>query len=742
MKTSTSLILACLLVGPSLCLASPEAQVQEQRAAHAIKPLPVHKTHYYEARRLGKKFVFWRLVRGKDAHVHNNVYPYGTAMVSNAGPIKKYGVLQFHALLNARRKALNFKILKPGQKANAVHEARLQPRSSSVTYQTNLPLGYNPSTGYVPTSNCFNSTTALYGGIQQLSFNSSNTASSVNEEINVSGSIIGNIQADVASASTSDFFTYGNQYSASSQAGSYLFTAYQLYSTTNNFYSLNTFGQQQTGDTFSYECGSNFVASLPVGMLITGQASYSSSSITAAQEASNQFALSASGGALSTTFSAAVSAAYSATSSSTGGTNAFGFTSTVFGGGEGAASTFSTGAANAVGLLASCSEGVTADCDSYVAALNDAAATALKSFATYANTAHTDLSFLAPFPNGLDGVTGLASITHPQTVAQLLNSTSTAYADAYTNLSPQLKNYLTIINEISTLYSRVSYLSSQLSTPNGVSGFYSTNMDLSPMLPIANSYLGPLATIYSKDIQTMVANANACITATSSTSATVCAPVNNAYNNGITSAYAWYNSTSNGNTLADNNYALQNTIALQYTGQISIAYPTSSGTAYRNWGLDMIWATAYPVFTLTTGLPTASTSAGYSTSPPSGYPGIIAFADQPYTFIGATGEASLPYVMLIPNTSTSISSFSTPATNYSAYNYNISQYGSSGGIGWQVGSGGLGSVYYNGCSSSAAYPTFANPCTIYTTYTSPSNTNFPGSSVSATFTPISNFFGS
>jgi hypothetical protein len=721
-------------------LASPETQAQGQRTAQAKKRVPVHKTHYYEARMVGKKFVYWRLVRSKDGHRHNEVYPYGQGILSQAGPIKKYGVIKFHALLKARRKALNFKIVRPAQRANGVYEARLQPRSSSVTPQTGLALGYSPSTGYLPTSNCYNSTTSLYNGIQRLSFNSSSTASSANSEINVAASINGNWAADVASASASEVFTYGNQYSQSGESGSYIFTAYQLYTASNVFYGLNSSGAQyQKNGVLSANCGSNFVSSLPVGMLITGQASYSSSSTTAAANANSAFTASASGGALSSTFSAAVSAAYATTSSSTNNINSFGFTTTVYGGGEGAASQFSEGAASAAGLLTTCSEGTTADCNTFVADLNSAAASALTSFATYSNTTRTDLSFLYPFPNGVDGATGLSSIVANESVNVLLATSGTQYEDVFSGLSPQIKNYLSILNEISTLYARVSFLNTQLSTPNGVSGFYSSDMDLGAYLNIKGTYLSPLITTYNNDIKNIRTTLNTCLSSTSSSaSAAACSTITTAYNNGITSAYAWYSSTTNGTF---NNYALQNTIALQYTGQINITHPAngngSGSTVNNNWALDMVWSPGYPTFTSIPGLPTASTSAGYSTSPPSGYPGIIAFADQPYYFIGATAETLLPYVMLIPTSTTGISSFSTPASNYSPYNYNISQYGSSGGIGWQVGSGGLGSVSYVGCTS----PTYANPCSIYTTYTSPSTTNFPGSTVSATFFPIANFFG-
>ena len=749
MKTLISLILACLLIGPSLCSASPVTMIQIPKIQIPKKIVPVHKTHYYEARMVGKKFVWWRLVRSKDGHLHHEIYPYGKAILSQAGPIKKYGVIKFHALMKARRKALNFKPVKPVQRASGVSQARLQPRSSP-TLTANFALGYSPSTGYLPTSTCFDATVLLNNAQQKLSFSSSGTASSVSSEMNVEASINANWSADVASASAGDVYTYGNQYGQSGESGSFLFTAYQIWTASNTPSGLNKYGKgYQDQGTLSAYCGSNFVSSLPVGMLITGQASYSSSSTNAATAANNAFNAQASGGALSSTFSAAVSAAYGASSSSTNNTNSFGFTSTVFGGGEGAASLFSEDAANASGLLGTCSEGSTADCNSYVTALNDAAANALTNFSAYFGTSDADTSNLAAFPNGVDGAIGLTSIVASDSVSTILSSGGTQYSglqynDVFSGLGPQIQNYLTILNQISTLYARVNYLSTQLATSNGVSSFYSPNMDLSPYLSIRGTYLTPLINAYSKDISNIRAALSTCLSSTNSTdAANNCNTITTAYNNGITSAYAWYSSTSNGTF---NNLALQNSIALQYTGQLSISHPAngdgSGATKYSNWGLDMAWTAGYPdLSSMTTGLPSASTSANYSTSPPSFYPGIIAFADQPYYFINSTTETLLPYVMLLPTSTTGITSFSTPASNYSSYNYNISQYGSDGGIGWQIGSGGQGTVYYVGCDTASPYPTFSNPCSIYTSYTSPSNTNFPGSTVSVTFFPIANFFG-
>ena len=755
MKTLISLILACLLIGPSLCLASPEPQVQVERKAQAKKPVREHliKTHHYEVGELGGKFVFWRLVRTKDRLVRHTHYPYGKEIVSKAGAIKKYSVIKFHALLRARMKALNFKRAMPAKKAHSMSEAGISPLATSPTPNTGLALGYNQSTGYIPTSTCYNATTSLNNGISHFSFSSTGASSSFASQTNVSSSINTNYSTAVSSGSVGDVFTYGNSYSTTGASGSVFYTAYQLYTANNTYYSINQTGKDaQASQVFSTDCGTYFVSSIPVGMLITGQASYYASTSAGSTDIANSFSGNASGavGSLEN-FSAAVSNAYSSSNLTSTNNFSFGFTTEVIGGGEGAAAVYTVDMTSlATPYLESCSAGNTASCTSFVAGANNAALYALSSFQAYFSntTTPTDLSGLAAFPNGVSGVAGLTPIVANESVATLasLDTSSSQYSDLFTNYKAQLTNYLSVLNQISTLYARAMYLGNNnsqyalgvLSTTSD-DGNASGTMNPSPFFDIQGAYFSTLINTYSTDIKTMQAKLSTCLGSTASNVTANCSSINEVYNYGVTSAYKWYSTpingsttvTANGNTIAQNNFALQNVIALQYTGLVSISdtsiYPYSS----VGFPLDVMWVSALPTVTSAFG------AIPSGVSDPSGLPAIIGFADQRYPFID-TGFTTSPYVLMIPATSSSISTISTPITNYSTFGYNIGTADNSARLGWQVGSfGAATSSYLNGCS----YPTATNLCAITTTYTGPSGYNFAGAILTATFSAISNFFG-
>ena len=755
MKRLQSLILAAMTIGPVVSFASPEPQVQVEKKAQAKKPVREHliKTHHYEVSELGGKFVFWRLVRNKDHLVRHAFYPYGKEIVSKGGAIKKYGVVKFHALLKARMKALNFKRAIAAKKAHSMLEAGISPRATSTTYNTGLGLGYNQSTGYIPTSTCYNAKTSLNNSISQFSFSSTGASSSFASQTNVSSSINGNYSTAVSSGSVGDVFTYGNSYSTTGASGSVFYTAYQLYTANNTYYSINQTGTNaQAAQVFSTDCGTYFVSSIPVGMLITGQASYYASTSAGSTDIANSFSGNASGsvGSLEN-FSAAVNNAYSSSNLTSTNNFSFGFTTEVIGGGEGAAAIYTADmTSDATPYLESCSSGNTASCTSFVAGANTAAYNALYSFQTYFVSTPTDLSGLAAFPNGVSGVTGLTQIVANESVATLasLNTSSSQYSDLFTNYKAQLTNYLSVLNQISTLYARAMYLGNTnsqyvlgvLSTPSD-DGNASGTMNPSPYFDIEGAYFSTLINTYSSDIKTMQANLSLCLGSTSSTVTANCASINAVYNYGVTSAYKWYSTpisgsatvTANGSTIAQNNFALQNVIALQYTGLVSISASQADAPVYSSVGfpLDVMWVSALPTVTSAFGtIPSGVTD-------PSGLPGIIGFADQRYPFTD-TGFTTSPYVLMIPATSSSISTISTPITNYSTFGYNIGTGDNSARLGWQVGSfGAATSSYLNGCS----YPTATNLCAFTTTYTGPSGYNFAGAVLTATFSAISNFFG-
>jgi len=746
--TITTLLCASIFgSADALAVSEPTSELGPRIGAAAkAKKLPLRenmqKNYHYEAWKVGDRFVHWRLVRNKDGQVMHKAYPYDKPALNGAGEMKRYGFNQFNALLKAR-----LRIKAP--KAPLVIESpktlnpRIQSRASGITYQTGLPLGANPSTGLIPTSaNCFNSTTTLDNGISQLSFSSTGSASSIAGQTNISASISGSISVASGSVTANDVFTYGNNYATSQTSGNFFFTAYQIYTANNTFYSLSQAGlNAQTTNEFSTDCGSVFVSSVPVGMLITGQASYSASTVAAATSIANSFTGSASGsvGSLAN-FSAAVSSAYSNSSQNTGSSYTFWYTTTVIGGGEGAQAIFTNAmATNAVPYLASCSSGTISACDSFVTSANAAATTALTVFencfeTTPANqsgsngcpsSTATDVnggnySGMATFPNGVAGVQTTKIVDNQSLSALIAADSAPQYTDLMSSYTAQLKNYLNIYNQIATLYNRAMYLGNnninyiigKINKSNSYDG-YSQTFNPTPIIDISGSYFSPLLDQYGGDLNLIINNLTSCTGASSANVSTACQPIVQAYNQGVTSAYGWYGTTLNGNSVSNNNFALQNTIALQYSGTA-----TNSGGTFP---LDVVWVQALPTATLgetANSLPSGTTN-------PAGLPGLIAFADQPYTWnVSPTPGPNYnsPFLQLFPLSPGSNATISTPTSSYLPYNYYISYYGSLGTLGWQLNTGGPSSLSYGNGASSIGFNNLPSISAVGSSYVTPPGT--------------------
>jgi len=684
----------------------------------------MQNNYHYEASKVGNRFVHWRLVRNKGGQVIHRAYPYDKPALIGATPLKRYSFNQFQRLLKARMSVKAPKrplVIKAPTTMTSRANAQV---ISGITYQTGLPLGANLSTGLIPTSaNCFNSTTTLGSAIAQESFSSNNAASSYSDQTNVSASISGSVSTAVASGSVNDVFTYGNNYSSSSTSGSVFFTAYQTYTASNTFYSLAQEGiNSQNTQEFSTDCGSAFVSSVPVGMLITGQASYSANTVTAASTISNAFSSTVEKPGSLTNFSLAVSNAYSNISQNNGSNYNFGYTTEIIGGGEGAASIFTANFNNnAQPYLTSCSGGSAIACTSFVTAADNAAMLALATFescfgttppnmtgstgcptATATDITNGNISGLATFPNGVAGLV-TAAIQDNQPLVDLINAESPLGTSQYTDLmlpyKQQLLNYLNIYNQIATLYTRSMYLGNNNKLSLGkINQQYSyagitQNFNPTPLIDISGSYLVPLMTQYGADLKLIIANLAACTSANSSTVSTACQPIDLAFTDSVTSAYDWYGTTLNGNGVNYNNFALQNTIALQYSGTINYMYGT--------FPLDVIWVQALPAAAI---LNQAVNSLPSGTTNPASFSGLIAFADQPYTWCcfgqGSLPDFNSPFAQLIPSNSTTIS---TPTNSYIPYAYYIGDAGTMTTLGWQGGTGLESSVSYGNGSTNVTF---------------------------------------
>ena len=678
---SMSITLACQEAGATSLSEQARVSTPAPAKKKKVTKSAVWKLHHYEVLMHNGKAVRVRLVRNNDRRVRLEAFPYGWLPEYNAGTTVVKDVKKYNAWVKAyankerrRLKRQQHTVLTAQSTRASEHD---QAQANTPTYNTGLGLGYNPSTGYVgPSSQCYNSTTNLNNSILNSNFSSQNTANSVSGQTNASASISASYGLFSASANAS----YSNSYMNSSNSGATYFNASSTFTATNTFYSLNQYGiDSSAGNNFSSECGSYFLTGTPVGMLVTGSfnwwttSSSTSTSISASMKAS--YGLDS------------ISAAVSNGTSDSSSASSYDFTITITGGGGTPTSDITTAYNNNLSNMQNCFNGVTnyaQYCSDFTTGVNSGVITGVTAFnTTYsADPVPTDLSGAVVFPNGLQGVTGLGSIAY-QSVDSLLSVSS--YSDVFATYQTQLNNYITILNQIATLYNRAGYLYSLLydsSTDTFLYDPYPTMMD------VANNYLSTLSSIYYADKETMVTNLGTCLNAASTAVSTACAPIIDLYSDGITSAYGWYSTTGpnpNGVSTANQAFAQQNTIALQYTGQYTDNYTSHP--------MDMVWAGQLPA--------APSWGVAVPTSyDPSSLPALIGFADYPYVSNGS--QATTPWAMFIPMPSAS-NTITSPLSDF------VDEFWSLTNTAWTSWSGtSLTIAGANGCTAS----TFGEPCTL------------------------------
>lgn len=653
--------------------------IPQQSAKKKVSKSALWKLHHYEVLMYGGKAVRIRLVRKSDGRVRLEAFPYGWFQEYKSGTTSYMKVKRFNSWYKIYAKKEK-QTLKSRHKTLAIVEKpQLSERSQSLQttpmYVTGLGLGYNPSTGYIgPSSQCYNFTTNLNNNILNSSFSSQNTANSFSGQTNASASISASFGLFHASGNAS----YSNSYMNSANSGVTFFNASSTFNATNTFYGLNRLGNDSKNN-FSSQCGSNFLTGTPVGMLVTGAFNWWTTSSSAS--ASIAGSVNASYGLDS------ISAAVSTGTSNANSSSSYDFTISTTGGGATPVSVITTAYTNNIANMDNCFQGVNnyqQYCDNFISGINGGVIRGVTAFnTTYsAQPAPTDLSGLIVFPSGLQGVTGMSSIAY-QSVDSLLAVSE--YEDIFAIYKDQLDNYITILNQISTLANRANYLYALLYDSSSKTFLFDTYPS---MLDVANNYLSSLSSIYYADRETMVNNLGTCLNATSTSVGSACSHIIDLYANGIRSAYGWYSVTGanpNGVSTANRAFAQQNTIALQYTGQYT--------DNYSSFPMDMVWAGQLPTST-------AWGDAVPTPYDPSSTPALIGFVDYPYVTNGS--PSTTPWAMFIPMSNPAYN-MTSPLTGFVPELWSFSE------SAWTPWTGTTLSINgQNGCTASA----FNSPCTL------------------------------
>ena len=472
------------------------------------------------------------------------------------------------------------------------------PVPAPAGFATGLPIGWNSSTGLTP-GQCLNYMIApLSNNVEQASFSSQNTAQSTAEQINVSATV--SLAFDLFSAS--DTVSFSDQWQSSTNSSNQYYNFYSLYTLNSTVPQNNPLNEQglNAGTSFNTLCGSDYLSSVPVGMVATLSLNYGSTLQSTQQSITNTLNVSFGLDSVST----AVGVANQATNSS----SYFTFSMTTYGGGADATSKLHSAfaAVNAANqaFYALCSQGDTGACTQFTSNLGQGASQALTSFnqlvTGLSSATNPDLSFLQTFPSGVAGASTPQAVTTPIPLQT---------SDVLAPYKPQLEQVLTLVNQISTLNNRVRLLQGLFDAEPGVNP--------AGVLDLV-SYLDRLRNIYRADRNTLLTSLQNCLQATSANVTSVCQPIiaNQAQN-----AFEYYGSNGPGSDF----FAQQNTLALQYTAQQQI------GPSFPTVPLDVIYIDELPSFA----------GVGFNV-PIAGEAAFVSFFDRP-----APGSAASPNVNLL-----------------------------------------------------------------------------------------------
>ena len=505
------------------------------------------------------------------------------------------------------------------------------PPSRPAGAALGLPIGWNSSTG--PTSgDCFNYAISTPStNVGQSSFSALNTATSSAGQIRATASV--NFAFDLYTADAN--FAFSDQWQSSTNSANRYFNFYSLYTLNTTLYPnqflLSPQGQSHTTDgTFNVLCGNEYMAAVPVGMIATININYGASSSSTEEKISTQFE----GEFDLVSVKLAVEAGFEDTSSS----SHFSINFVHYGGGPDVSQIFQDAFSqvneNNVAFYALCAKGEGDACDTFTGNMGTAAAKALALFnqkvadLDLSGATNPNLSFLQTFPHGVAGA--LVPVAVPSPLPAIPNNFDLLFPYA-----SQLKDYVRLLNDISTLNNRVVLLLDLLGlTPS---------LNTSQFLDLV-SYLNRLENTYSSDRTILLGNLTQCLTtATAGNVQILCGAI---INNTAKDAYTHYGGTASSQR---NFFAQQNALALQYTGsiqQFTQAQPTVE--------LDVIYIDKLPTF-----------AAAGPDVPIAGEAAFVSFKDRP-TAGSEAMDPSVTIMALQPNEPLSTDSVSAKVRQTSA----------------------------------------------------------------------------
>lgn len=578
----------------SLLLISPESQAGAQLSR-------LQKQHHYEIgyAKDGRMLVL-KLVDTRTGHPIFTAYPHGG---DNLKPIHHQDRLTRSEYLKLAKK------LKRELKAQ-----KPRPAAAAGDFREGLGLGYSNTAGYIGgQSVCYNFTTKMNGNQERTTFSSSQTASTLAGQFNLSTSI----DLSFSFFKANNDFSYSTNYQNTANSGHLAYSAGSLYTANNVLVGLSDYGKQAyaySGD-FESQCGTDFISSLQVGMLILGDLSWSSTTSEANQKIEETLKASASFGNLSV--------AVSNSSSVKNSQSEFQFSLTILGGGNDVTLKMQDAYSSALDQRNNCLLNASTEaCAKFTAVLEAAAIESIKTFdgKMQAQNLPMDLGFLEPFPNGVKGFPQATTLTHYPVANQLTELQIGEYLKPY---QPAIQNALNLLSDLSILRNRAAYLYGKLYDPVTRTNTFNP----SPMRDIANNDLGPLIPGYLGLRSELVSALQSCLSAKEKSVEADCKPVTDL--KGFTTRTFLANRCLGAPT--QNNCSrteYENHIALQYVG----LYSDPKG----GYPLDFVYSDNI-----------GSTWSDISLKRPEPGQALIGFVDSKYNYDQKTGLTD-PWATILP----------------------------------------------------------------------------------------------